>query len=80
MSFADRLQQIQTVIAVTTVELVVSLPRGIFPFTPSKMCAVLLRKEKPPAGHQVLLAEVSDRRALGAQLGIIEQAYHERMS
>jgi hypothetical protein len=67
-------------VAETTVELVVSLPRGIFPFTPSKMCAVLLRKEKPPAGHQVLLAEVSDRRALGAQLEIIEQAYRERIS
>lgn len=65
-------------VAETTVELVVSLPRGIFPFTPSKMCAVLLRKEKPPAGHQVLLAEVSDRRALGAQLEIIEHAYRER--
>lgn len=65
--------------AETTVELLVSLPRGIFPFTPSKMCAVLLRKEKPPAGHQVLLAEVSDRRALGAQLEIIEQAYRERI-
>ena len=63
----------------TTVELVISLPRGIFPFTPSKMCAVLLRKEKPPAGHQVLLAEVSDRRALGAQLEIVERAYHERI-
>ena len=63
----------------TTVELVVSLPRGTFPFTPSKMCAVLLRKEKPPARHQVLLAEVSDRRALGAQLEIIEQAYRERI-
>lgn len=62
----------------TTVELVVSLPRGTFPSTPSKMCAVLLRKERPPAGHQVLLAEVSDRRALGAQLEIIEQAYRER--
>jgi len=40
--------------------------------------AVLLCKEKPLAGHQVLLAEVSDRRALGAQLEIIEQAYRER--
>jgi len=65
--------------AETAVELVVSLPRGIFPFTPSKMCAVLLRKEKPLAGHQVLLAEVSDRRALGVQLEIIEQAYRERI-
>jgi len=64
----------------TTVELVVSLPRGIFPFTPSKMCAVLLRKEKPSAGHQVLLADVSDRRALGAQLDIIAEAYRERLN
>jgi hypothetical protein len=66
-------------VAETTIELVVSLPRGVFPFTPSKMCAVLLRKERPPAGHQVLLAEVSDRRALGAQLEIIVQAYRERI-
>jgi len=65
-------------LAETTVELVVSLPRGIFPFTPSKMCAVLLRKGRPPVGHQVLLAGVSDRRALGAQLEIIAQAYRER--
>ena len=65
-------------VAEATVELVVSLPRGIFSFTPSKMCAVLLRKEKPPTEHQVLLAEVSDRRALGAQLEIIAQAYRER--
>jgi len=67
-------------VAETTVELVVSLPRGIFPFTPSKMCAVLLHRERPPAGHQVLLAEVSDRRALGAQLEIIAEAYRERTS
>ena len=40
---------------------------------------MLLRKERPPAGHQVLLAEVSDRRALGAQLEIVAQAYQERM-
>jgi SAM-dependent methyltransferase len=62
----------------TKIEVVVGLPRGIFPFTPSKMCAVLLHKEEPPRGHQVLLAEVSDRRALSAQLDMIAQAYEER--
>lgn len=47
-----------------TVEAIVSLPRGIFPFTPSKMCAVVMRKEKPSPKHKVLLAEVSRKDIL----------------
>ncbi|MDW8027199.1 MAG: N-6 DNA methylase [Armatimonadota bacterium] len=47
-----------------TVEAVVSLPRGIFPFTPSKMCAVVMRKVKPRKKRRTLLAEVSRKGML----------------
>jgi len=61
-----------------TIELIVSLPRGVFPYTPAKMCVTLLRKEKPLPGHQTLLAEVSDRRSLGKQLEVVAQVYWQR--
>ncbi len=48
----------------TTIELIVSLPRGIFPFTPSKMCAVVMRKVPPPEKHEILLVEVETRNNL----------------
>lgn len=44
---------------------IVSLPRGLFPFTPSKMAAVIMRKVKPTSTHKSVLAEVSRQNFFG---------------
>ncbi|HIE51530.1 MAG TPA: hypothetical protein EYP85_07195 [Armatimonadetes bacterium] len=62
----------------TTVEMVVGLPRGTFPFTPAKMCILLLYKQPPPPKHCALLAEVSEEAKLGEELATIAQVYKER--
>jgi hypothetical protein len=41
------------------------------------MCVLLLRKEKPPPGHRVLLAEVSERVRMGEELEEIAAVYKE---
>lgn len=62
-----------------TVHAVVSLPRGIFPYTPSKMCAVVMTKEPPPEHHEVLLAEVLRPNML-EQFQQLQNAVKERMA
>jgi len=64
-----------------TVEAIVGLPRGTFPFTPSKMCAVVMRKESPPPNYETLLAEVSERHRLSEELrGILNRLKRSRSS
>lgn len=55
-----------------TIEAIIGLPRGLFPFTPSRMCAVVLTKRVPKREHRVLLAEVS-RAHLREQFQEIKQ-------
>ncbi len=62
-----------------TVHAVVGLPRGIFPFTPSKMCAVVMTKKPPPKHHEVLLAEVLRPNML-EQLQQLQDTIKERMA
>jgi len=59
----------------TTIELIVGLPRGIFPFTPSKMCIIYLSKRQPPMKHQAFMAEVPEQAPLATHLERIGQAY-----
>ncbi len=47
---------------VATIEAIVGLPRGLFPFTPSRMCAVIMTKHTPTKRHCALLKEVSRYR------------------
>jgi hypothetical protein len=62
-----------------TVEAIVGLPRGTFPFTPSKMCAIVMRKESPPSDYETLLAEVSERHRLSEELtGILNRLRQSR--
>ncbi len=42
-----------------TIEAVIGLPRGVFPFTPSRMCAVMMTKRPPRKSQQTLITEVS---------------------
>lgn len=44
---------------------VIGLPRGLFPFTPSKMAAVIMRKVKPTSSHESALVEVSRQNFFG---------------
>lgn len=44
---------------------IVGLPRGLFPFTPSKMAAVIMSKVKPTLSHKSVLAEVSRQNFFG---------------
>lgn len=53
-----------------TIRAIVGLPRGVFPFTPSKMCAVVFEKHRPPRGVEVLLAEVT-RPKMSEQLSVL---------
>lgn len=64
-----------------TVEAVVSLPRGTFPFTTSKMCTIVMRKESPPPNYETLLAEVSERHRLSEELtGVLNRLKRSRSS
>ncbi len=51
---------------------IVSLPRGLFPFTPSKMSAVIMRKVKPASGHKSVLLEIG-RQKFSAHLEAVRQ-------
>ncbi|GBC83991.1 putative type I restriction enzyme [bacterium HR11] len=55
-----------------TVRAVVGLPRGAFPFTPSKMCAVVLEKRQPARHFKTLLAEVT-RPKMAEQLRVLAE-------
>lgn len=52
---------------------VISLPRGLFPFTPSKMAAVIMQKRKPIKRRKSVLAEVGRQNLVG-QLETVRQA------
>lgn len=55
---------------------VVSLPRGLFPFTPSKMSAVIMRKVKPDFTHKSVLSEVG-RQKFSANLEAVRRVSSE---